>query len=223
MGQKVHPVGFRLGFTKEWQAKWYADKEYATLLFQDLQLRKVLQRRARESGIARVDIERTGSEVFVTVFSARPGILIGRGGQNVEALRRELELVAKERVRLTIREVDQPEMVAALVAFNIAERLEARVPYRRVMKQASFRTMQAGAQGVKIRVGGRLGGAEIARSQTVHEGRMPLHTLRADIDYGFTEARTIMGRIGVKVWVYRGEILPEARRRSATTETSQVS
>lgn len=223
MGQKVHPVGFRLGFTKEWQAKWYADKEYATLLFQDLQLRKVLQRRARESGIARVDIERTGSEVFVTVFSARPGILIGRGGQNVEALRRELETVAKERVRLTIREVDQPEMVAALVAFNVAERLEARVPYRRVMKQASFRTMQAGAQGVKIRVGGRLGGAEIARSQTVHEGRMPLHTLRADIDYGFTEARTIMGRIGVKVWVYRGEILPEARRRSATTETSQVS
>jgi len=223
LGQKVHPVGFRLGFTKEWQAKWYADKEYATLLFQDLQLRKVLQRRARESGIARVDIERTGSEVFVTVFSARPGILIGRGGQNVEALRRELETVAKERVRLTIREVDQPEMVAVLVAFNVAERLEARVPYRRVMKQASFRTMQAGAQGVKIRVGGRLGGAEIARSQTVHEGRMPLHTLRADIDYGFTEARTIMGRIGVKVWVYRGEILPEARRRSATTETSQVS
>ena len=223
MGQKVHPVGFRLGFTKEWQAKWYAGKEYGTLLFQDLQLRKVLQRRARESGIARVEIERPGSEVFVTVYSARPGILIGRGGQNVEALRRELEKVAKERVKLTIREVDQPEMVAALVAFNVAERLEARVPYRRVMKQASFRTMQAGAQGVKIRVGGRLGGAEIARSQTVHEGRMPLHTLRADIDYGFTEARTIMGRIGVKVWVYRGEILPEARRRSATTETSQVS
>ena len=223
MGQKVHPIGFRLGVTKEWQAKWYANKEYGKLLYQDMQLRKVLQRRARESGIARVDIERTGSEVFVTVFSARPGILIGRGGQNVESLRRELEQVAKERVRLTIREVDQPEMVAALVAFNIAERLEARVPYRRVMKQASFRTMQAGAQGVKIRVGGRLGGAEIARSQTVHEGRMPLHTLRADIDYGFTEARTIMGRVGVKVWVYRGEILPEARRRSATTETSQVS
>lgn len=223
MGQKVHPVGFRLGFTKEWQAKWYANKDYGKLLFQDLQLRKVLQRRARESGIARVDIERTGSEVFVTVYSARPGILIGRGGQNVESLRRELEAVARERVRLTIREVDQPELVAALVAFNVAERLEARVPYRRVMKQASFRTMQAGAQGVKIRVGGRLGGAEIARSQTVHEGRMPLHTLRADIDYGFTEARTIMGRIGVKVWVYRGEILPEARRRSATTETSQVS
>ncbi len=223
MGQKVHPVGFRLGFTKEWQAKWYAKKDYGRLLFQDLQLRKVLQRRSRESGIARVEIERTGSEVLVTVFSARPGILIGRGGQNVESLRRELELVAKERVRLTIREVDQPELVAALVAFNVAERLESRVPYRRVMKQASFRTMQAGAQGVKIRVGGRLGGAEIARSQTVHEGRMPLHTLRADIDYGFTEARTIMGRIGVKVWVYRGEILPEARRRSVTTETSQVS
>jgi len=223
LGQKVHPVGFRLGFTKEWQAKWYAKKDYARLLFQDLQLRKVLQRRSRESGIARVEIERTGSEVLVTVFSARPGILIGRGGQNVEALRRELELVAKDRVRLTIREVDQPELVAALIAFNVAERLESRVPYRRVMKQATFRTMQAGAQGVKIRVGGRLGGAEIARTQTVHEGRMPLHTLRADIDYGFTEARTLMGRIGVKVWVFRGEILPEARRPDVTTETSEVS
>ena len=223
MGQKVHPVGFRLGVTKEWLAKWYADKGYAATLQQDLKLRKVLQRRARECGIARVEIERTGSEIYVTVFSARPGILIGRGGQNVEALRQELERLAKERVRLTIREVDQPEMVAALVAFNIAERLESRVPYRRVMKQASFRTLQAGAQGIKIRVAGRLGGAEIARSQTVHEGRMPLHTLRADIDYGTAEASTIMGRIGVKVWVYRGDILPEARRRSATTETSEVS
>ncbi len=223
MGQKVHPVGFRLGYTKEWSSKWYADKDYGTLLHQDLELRKVLKQRARESGIARVEIERTGSEIFVTVFSARPGVLIGRGGQNVEALRRRLEAVAKERVRLTIREVDRPELVAALVAFNIAERLESRVPYRRVMKQASFRTMQAGAQGIKIQVGGRLGGAEIARSQTVHEGRMPLHTLRADIDYGVTEARTLMGRIGVKVWVYRGEILPEARRRSVTTETSEVS
>jgi len=223
LGQKVHPVGFRLGVTKEWSAKWYASKGYAETLQQDLKLRKILQKRARECGIARVDIERTGSEIYVTVFSARPGILIGRGGQNVEALRQELEGIAKERVRLTIREVDQPEMVAALVAFNIAERLESRVPYRRVMKQASFRTLQAGAQGIKIRVAGRLGGAEIARSQTVHEGRMPLHTLRADIDYGTAEAHTIMGRIGIKVWVYRGDILPEARRRSATTETSEVS
>jgi small subunit ribosomal protein S3 len=223
LGQKVHPVGFRLGVTKEWSAKWYAGKGYADTLQQDFKLRKVLQKRARECGIARVDIERTGSEIYVTVFSARPGILIGRGGQNVESLRQELEKLAGERVRLTIREVDQPETVAALVAFNIAERLESRVPYRRVMKQASFRTLQAGAQGIKIRVAGRLGGAEIARSQTVHEGRMPLHTLRADIDYGFTEAHTIMGRIGIKVWVYKGDILPEARRRSATTETSEVS
>jgi len=223
LGQKVHPVGFRLGVTKEWSAKWYADKGYAQTLQQDLKLRKVLQRRARECGIARVDIERTGSEIYVTVFSARPGILIGRGGSNVEALRQALEKLAGERVRLTIREVDTPEMVAVLVAFNVAERLESRVPYRRVMKQASFRTLQAGAQGIKIRVGGRLGGAEIARSQTVHEGRMPLHTLRADIDYGVAEAHTIMGRIGIKVWVYKGDILPEARRRSATTETSEVS
>ena len=223
MGQKVHPVGFRLGITKSWLAKWYANKGYAALLQQDLQLRKVLARRARESGIARVEIERPGSEVLVTVYSARPGILIGRGGQNVEALRVELERIAKDRVRFTIREVDQPELVAALVAFNVAERLESRVPYRRVMKQASFRSVQAGAQGVKITVGGRLGGAEIARSHTVHEGRMPLHTLRADIDYGVAEARTMMGRIGVKVWIFRGEILPEVRRRSATTETSEVS
>jgi len=223
LGQKVNPTGFRLGITKEWQAKWYAGKGYAALLEQDIKLRRVLQRRARECGIARVDIERTGSEVLVTVHSARPGILIGRGGQNVEALRIELEQAVQERVRLTIREVDQPETVAMLVAFNIAERLEARVPYRRVMKQASFRTLQAGAQGVRIRVGGRLGGAEIARRQSLHEGRMPLHTLRADIDYGFTEAHTIMGRIGVKVWVFKGEILPEARRHRATTETSEVS
>ena len=223
MGQKVHPIGFRLGISKDWQAKWYVGKGYARMLHQDLELRKVLERRAREWGVARVEIERTGAEIFVTAYSARPGILIGRGGQNVEALRQELERIAKERVRLTIREVDQPELSAMLVAFNIAERLEARVPYRRVMKQASFRTLQAGAQGIKIRVSGRLGGAEIARTQGVHEGRMPLHTLRADVDYGFTEAHTIMGRIGIKVWVYRGDILPEARRRSATTETSEVS
>ncbi|MBN1855374.1 MAG: 30S ribosomal protein S3 [Dehalococcoidia bacterium] len=223
MGQKVHPVGFRLGVTKTWSAKWYAGKGYAGLLQQDLKLRKIVERRARECGIARVEIERPGSEMFVTVYSARPGILIGRGGQNVEALRTELERVAKERVRLTIKEVDQAELVAVLVAFNVAERLESRVPYRRVMKQAVFRCLQAGAQGVKITVGGRLGGAEIARTQTVHEGRMPLHTLRADIDYGFTEARTMMGRIGVKVWIFRGEILPEVRRRSATTEASEVS
>ncbi len=223
MGQKVHPLGFRLGVIKDWNAKWYAEKDYAHFLQQDLKLRRVIARRSRECGIAQVEIERSGNEVNLTVQSARPGILIGRGGQKVEALRAELEKVSGEKVRLTIREVAQPELVSCLVAYNVAERIEGRVPFRRVMKQAVFRTLQAGAKGIKIKCAGRLGGLEIARSQTLHEGQMPLHTLRADIDYGFVEAHTVMGRIGIKVWIYRGDILPEVREKSATTETSEVS
>jgi small subunit ribosomal protein S3 len=223
LGQKVHPFGFRLGIIKEWQAKWYAEKGYAQLLQQDLRLRRVIERRSRECGISRVDIERAGGEVSLMVYSSRPGILIGRGGQSVEGLRAQLERVSGERVRLTIKEVERPELVGCLVAYNIAERIEARVPFRRVMKQAAFRTLQAGAKGVRIKCSGRLGGREIARSEILHQGRMPLHTLRADIDYGFVEARTLMGRIGVKVWVYRGDVLPEVRTEGATTEPSQVS
>lgn len=223
MGHKVHPFGFRLGITKEWQAKWYAEKDYGRFLQQDLKLRRVIEQKSREYGIAQVEIERPGNEVSVTIYSARPGVLIGRGGQNVEALRAELEKSSKEKIRLTIREIERPELVACLVAQSIAERIEARVPFRRVMKQAAFRTLQAGAKGIKMKCSGRLGGAEIARSETRHEGQMPLHTLRADIDYGFTEARTLMGRIGVKVWIYKGDILPEVRSESVTTETSEVS
>jgi small subunit ribosomal protein S3 len=223
LGHKVHPFGFRLGITKEWQAKWYAEKDYGRFLQQDLKLRRVIEQKSREYGIAQVEIERPGNEVSVTIYSARPGILIGRGGQNVEALRAELEKSSAEKIRLTIREIERPELVARLVAQSIAERIEARVPFRRVMKQAAFRTLQAGAKGIKMKCSGRLGGAEIARSETRHEGQMPLHTLRADIDYGFTEARTLMGRIGVKVWIYKGDILPEVRSESVTTETSEVS
>jgi len=223
LGHKVHPLGFRLGIIKEWQARWYAEKGYAGMLQQDFKLRRTIERKSRECGISRVDIERAGGEVSLTVYSARPGILIGRGGQSVEALRAQLERVSGERIRLTIKEVERPELVACLVAYNIAERIEARVPFRRVMKQATFRTLQAGAKGIRIKCSGRLGGREIARSETLHQGRMPLHTLRADIDYGFIEARTVMGRIGVKVWVYRGDVLPEVRTESATTEPSEVS
>jgi len=223
LGHKVHPFGFRLGINKEWLAKWYAEKDYGRFLQLDLKLRRVIEQKSREYGIAQVEIERPGNEVSVTIYSARPGVLIGRGGQNVEALRAELEKASKEKIRLTIREIERPELVACLVAQSIAERIETRVPFRRVMKQAAFRTLQAGAKGIKMKCSGRLGGAEIARSETRHEGQMPLHTLRADIDYALVEAHTLMGRIGVKVWIYKGDILPEVRSKSVTTETSEVS
>ncbi len=223
MGHKVHPFGFRLGITKEWQAKWYAEKDYGRFLQQDLKLRRVIEQKSREYGIAQVEIERPGNEVSVTIYSARPGVLIGRGGQNVEALRAELEKSSAGKIRLTIREIERPELVACLVAQSIAERIETRVPFRRVMKQAALRTLQAGAKGIKIKCSGRLGGAEIARSETRHEGKMPLHTLRADIDYALVEAHTLMGCIGVKVWIYKGDIFPEMRSESVTTETSEVS
>jgi small subunit ribosomal protein S3 len=189
----------------------------------DLALRRTLEQRCSAGAVARAEIERPGDEVCLTIYSARPGILIGRGGQNVEALRAELEKISREKVRLTIREVERPELEAYLVAQSIAERIEDRIPFRRAMKQAAFRTMQAGAKGIKIMCSGRLGGLEIARSETLHQGQMPLHKLRADVDYGFTEAHTVMGRIGVKVWIYKGDILPEVKEESVTAETSEVS
>ncbi len=222
MGHKVHPLGFRLGIVRDWSGKWYADKQYAQNLYEDMQARKAIQEKAPEAGISQVDIDRQGNDMAITIFSARPGIVIGRGGQRVEELRGALEKATHRKVRLTIREVEQPELVATLVAKNVAEQMERQVSYRRAIKQAMFRTMQAGAKGVKIRVSGRLGGAEIARRETVHQGQVPLHTLRADIDYGQVDARTTMGRIGVKVWVYRGEILPEKRKASVTAQTSEI-
>ena len=222
MGHKVHPCGFRLGVNQDWRAKWYAEKNYARFLLDDLELRRVVEQKCFGAAVARVEIERPGDEVHLIVYSARPGILIGRGGQNVEALKSDLEEVSGDKIRLTIREVEHPELEASLVAQSIAGRLEERVPFRRAMRQAAFRTLQAGAKGAKIMCKGRLGGLEIARIETLRQGQMPLHKIRANIDYGFAEAHTVMGRIGVKVWIYKGDIIPEKKEKSATAETSEV-
>ena len=223
MGHKVHPYGFRLGVNQDWRAKWYAGKNYVQFLLDDLTLRRVVEHQCVGGAVARVDIERSGDEVYLTLYSARPGILIGRGGQNVEALKSDLESATGDKIRLTIREVEHPELEALLVARSIAGRLEDRIPFRRAMRQAAFRTMQVGAKGIKVMCKGRLGGLEIARVETVRQGQMPLHKLRANIDYGFAEAHTLMGRIGVKVWIYKGDIVPEVKETSATAETSEVS
>ena len=223
MGHKVHPYGFRLGVNQDWRAKWYAGKNYVQFLLDDLTLRRVVEHQCVGGAVARVDIERSGDEVYLTLYSARPGILIGRGGQNVEALKSDLESATGDKIRLTIREVEHPELEALLVARSIAGRLEDRIPFRRAMRQAAFRTMQVGAKGIKVMCRGRLGGLEIARVETVRQGQMPLHKLRANIDYGLAEAHTLMGLIGVKVWIYKGDIVPEVKETSATAETSEVS
>jgi len=223
LGHKVHPYGFRIGVVRSWKAKWYDEKHYLEALHDDLKLRKVIKAKLREGAVARVELDRQGNDILVTIFTARPGIVIGRGGQRAEELRSELEKTCGKKVKLSIKEVEQPETEAMLVARNIADSLERRVAFRRAMKQAAFKTRQAGAKGIKISCAGRLGGAEIARRETIHEGQLPLHTLSADIDYGFAEAATTMGNIGVKVWVFKGLILPEVRRESVTTETSEVS
>jgi len=208
MGHKVHPTGFRIGVIRDWDAKWYADRHYMEYLQEDLKLRKAVQSMYPEAGISLVEIDRQANNVALTIYTARPGILIGRGGQRVDEMRLRLESLIGKRVQLNIREVQQPELDAHLVARTVAEQLERRVAYRRTMKQTMLRTIQAGAKGMRISVAGRLDGAEIARRVTMHDGQVPLHTLRADIDYGFIEARTTMGRIGVKVWIYKGDILP---------------
>jgi len=223
LGHKVHPYGFRLGVNQDWRAKWYAGKNYMQFLLDDLTLRRVVEHKCVGGAVARVDIERSGDEVYLTLYSARPGILIGRGGQNVEALKSDLESASGDKIRLTIREVEHPELEALLVARSIAGRLEDRIPFRRAMRQAAFRTMQVRAKGIKIMCKGRLGGLEIARVETVRQGQMPLHKLRANIDYGLAEAHTLMGLIGVKVWIYKGDIVPEVKETSATAETSEVS
>lgn len=209
MGHKVHPIGFRVGIIKPWDAKWYADKHYVEYLQEDLRVRKAIRSMYPEAGVSLVEIDRQANNVTLTIHTARPGILIGRGGQRVEEIRKKLEKLIGKRIQLNIREVQQPELNAFLVAKSVAEQMERRVAYRRAMKQTLQRTLQAGAKGMRIRCAGRLDGAEIARRVIMHEGRVPLHTIRADIDYGFIEARTQMGRIGVKVWIYKGDILPE--------------
>lgn len=209
MGQKVHPVGFRLGVIKGWQAKWYDDKHYTQLVQEDLAIRKAILKKYPDADVSLIEIERGPHEVTVAVHTARPGIVIGRGGQTVDETRSLLQRLTGRKVRLNVQEIREPELDAYLVAKNVASQLGKRVSYRRALKQTITRSRQHGAQGIKINVSGRLGGAEIARKATEREGRVPLHTLRADIDYGFAEARTTVGRIGVKVWIYKGDILPK--------------
>ncbi len=212
MGQKVHPKGLRLGIIRDWDSRWYAGKEYKTLLHEDLKIREFIKKRLYQAGIASVEIERAANRVKVIVNTAKPGIVIGRGGAEVEALRKDLERLTGKQVNLNIAEIKKPELNAQLVAENVAAQLEKRIAFRRAMKQAVGRAMRLGAQGIKIACGGRLAGAEIARTEWYSEGKVPLHTLRADIDYGFAEANTTYGKIGVKVWIYKGEVLPERAR-----------
>ena len=211
MGHKVHPTGFRLGIIKDWQSKWYSETQYSEFVLEDVKLRNTIRSKYPEAAISLIEIDRQAKDVTITLHTARPGIVIGRGGQRVDEMRAYLEGLVGKKIRLNIQEVRQPEMDAYLVARSVADQIERRIAYRRAVKQSIFRTIQAGAKGIKISCAGRLGNSEIARRQTSHEGQVPLHTLRADIDYGFTEACTNMGRIGVKVWIYKGQILPEPK------------
>lgn len=211
MGQKVHPKGLRIGIIKDWDSKWYANKDYARLLHEDIAIRKSLKKKLYTAGVSKIEIERAANRIKITIHTAKPGMVIGKGGSGVEALRMEIEKETNKQVVLNILEVKNPEVDAQLVAEGVAAQLEKRVSFRRAIKQASSRAMRAGAKGCKIMVSGRLGGAEMARTEWVVDGSVPLHTLRADIDYGFAEALTTYGQIGVKVWIYKGEVLPEAK------------
>ncbi len=220
MGQKVHPTGFRIGIIYDWQSKWFADKDYRFLLQEDLKIRAYLEESMADAGIARVEIERNANIVTVTIHTAKPGIVIGRGGQKVDELRGKLETLTNKRIRVNIQEIRMPELDANLVARNIADQLERRVAFRRALRQTVSRTMARGAEGCKAMVAGRLGGIEMSRRESTMEGRVPLHTMRADIDYGQAEAATTFGRIGVKVWIYKGERVPE--RKEVTVDGAPV-
>jgi small subunit ribosomal protein S3 len=217
VGQKVHPKGFRIGITRNWDSRWYADRDFTELLLEDYQVRKFIKERFYAAGISTVEIERTGNRVKVSINTAKPGILIGRGGTEVEKLKAELARITGKNVNVNIVEIKRPELDAQIVAENVATSLERRIAFRRAMRQAVGRTMRAGAKGMRIATAGRLGGAEIARTEWQAEGRVPLHTLRADIDYGFAEAKTTYGKIGVKVWINRGEIMAQPKRRPPVT------
>ena len=208
MGHKVHPYGFRLGVSRTWTAKWYADKEYTALLQEDIGIRKLVNKRLANASVSGVEIERGINHVTVTIHTAKPGIVIGKGGTNVEILRTQIGALTKRKVKLEIKEIRQPELDAYLVAMNISQQLTRRIAFKKAMKQSIQRSMKAGAKGVKIMVSGRLGGAEMSRREWDREGRIPLGTLRADISYGQVHAHTTYGRIGVKVWIYRGDVQP---------------
>ncbi len=224
MGHKTHPLGFRLGIIKDWKTHWYANNgaQYRARVQEDLSIRRSIHTEYAafsDAGIAKIEIDRTAQEIIINVHSARPGILIGRDGDRVKGLRSRLEKMTVGQLRLNIIEIEQPELDPYLVGRNIADQLSRRVAYRRAMRQAALRTMQAGAEGVKIITKGRISGAEIARTEKLMMGRVPLHTLRADIDYALSEASTSMGRIGIKVWIYKGQIMPPAAEEDAELES----
>lgn len=211
MGHKVHPIGFRLGVIRGWESRWYADRNYKDLFQEDRQLREAISKRLANAAIARIEIERiAGTQLALTIHTAKPGVVIGRSGENVDRLRQQLEAMTKKKIKLSILEIRNPDVVATLVSRSVADQLEKRISFRRAMKQAVQKSMRQGAKGIKIVVAGRLGGAEIARTEKEQDGSVPLQTLRADIDYGLAEAHTTYGVIGVKVWIYHGDVLPSA-------------
>jgi small subunit ribosomal protein S3 len=218
VGQKTHPIGFRLGIVKQWKSRWYAERDFPALLREDETIRKYLHQRLGHASLSEVEIERKPQKVIITIHTARPGVVIGKGGSEVDKLRDELGRLTKSEVAINVEEIKRPEIEAQLVADSIAHQLVQRISFRRAMKRAVQNAMRAGAEGIKIQVGGRLNGAEIARSEGYHEGRVPLHTLRADIDYAQSTARTTFGTIGVKVWVFKGEIVEDRRGRTYSTD-----
>ena len=209
MGQKINPIGLRVGVIRDWESKWYADEDYAELLHEDIKIREYLEDRLKTAAVSSIEIERAANRVNITIHTGKPGMVIGKGGSEVEALRKALNEMTGKRVHINIVEVKKIDLDARLVAENIARQLESRISFRRAQKQAIQRAMRAGAEGIKTQVSGRLGGADMARTEHYSEGTVPLHTLRADIDYAHAEADTTFGKLGVKVWIYRGEVLPE--------------
>ena len=216
MGQKVNPHGLRVGVIKDWNSKWYAEGEFAEYLAEDHKIRTFLKKRLYTSGVSDIEIERASDRVKITIFTAKPGIVIGKGGAEIEKIKKELKAITDKKLIVDIKEVKRPDRDAQLVAENIALQLENRMSFRRAMKSAMQRTMRAGAKGIKTSVSGRLGGAEIARSESYSEGTIPLQTLRADIDYGFAEADTTYGKLGVKTWIYNGEVLPTKEKKEGS-------
>ncbi len=215
MGQKVHPKGFRLGVTEGWDSRWFARREYADLLHEDIKIRNFLKRRLYHAGVSKIEIERAANKAKINIYTARPGIVIGKKGAEIEKLKQELNRLTFKETFINIHEVRRPDLDAQLVAENIALQLERRVAFRRAMKEAVARAMRMGAQGIRVQSAGRLGGSEIARTEWYREGRVPLHTLRADVNYGLAEARTTYGVIGVKVWAFRGEVLSKQEEERA--------
>lgn len=222
MGQKVNPHGLRVGVIKGWDSQWYAGKDYEKFLLEDIKIREFIKEKLFLSGISKVEIERASNKARISIHTAKPGMVIGRQGSNIELLKSDLKKMTESAIEINIVEVKTPDMDATLVAENIAAQLERRIAFRRAMKQCVGRTMRMGAKGIKITCGGRLGGAEIARSESYREGSIPLHTLRADIDYGTAEAHTIYGRIGIKVWIYKGEVLPESKEAAKVAPAKEA-